>query len=169
MGKCREFLRENSTPLWLSLFWLFGLILGVQTAHVAGQAFLSLMRLGVTGKVSIVSLISCNILPFLLIALAIGASKLWLVCTLFMGEAFRLSFLAFALFRCFGSAGWLVHLLFRFSGLLLVPLYWWFTVSSCKGDSHSNGSLLLCIVMVVLICCLDYFVICPLLGAIIDV
>lgn len=169
MGKSRFYSDYDPSTFLLAFFWFAGLILGAWMAQYADESLLSLMRLAVCGRVSIVGLLICSILPFLFIALAIYTSGPKLVFPLCFFHAFSFTYTAFCVFRCFGSAGWLVHLLFRFSAICLLPFYWWFAYRQCRERGECLRNFMLCCTASVFVCGLDYFVICPLLGSLIDV
>lgn len=128
------------------------------------------MMLGsVSGAVSIVSLLSVTVLPFLLSASAVFSSCRWLLLPIAFFRAFLLSYVGMGIYGCFGSAGWLFRLLLCFSELFSTPLLYWFWLRCCdpdRGRIAPQGALTgaLCL----LIGSVDYCLISPQLRSLIN-
>ena len=161
-----DFLR-NSGQVSLAFSWLLGLVLGAFVPLYATESVLSLMRCALYAPVSIVSLLSAALLPFLCSAIAISASApAILLCICFL-KAFSFSAVSAFVFYTFGSAGWLVRCLFLFSDIATAPLFF----SFCRRHMITPPSLSLTDISVCVLagvfCFIDWAYISPLLSELI--
>lgn len=160
------FLR-NFGQVSLAFFWLLGLVLGAFVPLFAGESILSLMRSAASTPVSIVSLLSTALLPFLCSAIAISASApALLLCICFL-KAFCFSAVSVLVFYAFGSAGWLVRCLILFSDIATVPLFFNFCRRHITGESNLSLTDVLTCALAVIFCFLDWAYISPLLSELI--
>ena len=104
--------------LFLAFCWIAGLVSGASACLAAGDSLNSLMRGAAARPVSIVSLLSVTMFPFLLSALAVYISEPWLLLIVSFGDAFVLSFVSL-LASPLMYLSWLRHLTGRrrFDGL----------------------------------------------------
>lgn len=120
------------TPV-LALSWSLGLFAGVFFGIQAGPSVLSLMRAASVSRVSIVGLLICNVLPFLISAFAVSLQRSLLLPVIAFLKAFSFGFCAMAIVRAFGTAGWLVGGLLLFSDCLSLPALCWFWLRQADG------------------------------------
>lgn len=153
----------------LACAWILGLISGVFFSLYAGGALLSSMRAAVLSRVSIVPLLSAMTLPLLFSAFAVYISQPRLLIPIAFCKAFLFSYLSLALFAAFGSAGWLIHLLFMFGDILMLPVLWSFWLRSLSGG---RSSALRCtvpvLIIAVIIGCTEYRFISPFLAKVLS-
>lgn len=122
------------------------------------------MRAAANGRVSITGLLSAFLLPLLFSAFAVYISQPWLLVPVAFGKAFSFSYLAFGVTLAFGSAGWLVRSLLMFSDCLTLPLLWWFWLCCIRAsDRDALRSFLVTCTAALMIGCLDYGAVSPLL------
>ncbi len=145
----------------LGAFWVLGMLIPVCIFSQIDVSFSSLMRQAVVGQVSIVSLLTSILLPYLLSAFAVYISKPLLLLPIAFIRGFSLVFVLMAVSEAFGCAGWLIRGLFLFSDLAFMPFLYLFWHRSISGTSKDRGWL--CCGAAVLIGCLDYHYISPFL------
>lgn len=129
-----RFLHRNLPTVWrkyattfLACFWCSGLICGMVLYFSAGDITVSLMRMAVSGRASIVDLLMSVLLPFLISALAVYIFKPGLLAVLAFFKALLFAFFSMGTVEAFGSAGWLIRLLLMFSDIcmtVILYLYW---------------------------------------------
>lgn len=149
--------------LILAVFWISGLTGGILTGLMSGTFLTSMMRSTLAGAVSIVSLMSTALLPFLLSAFAVFFSCRWLVYPIALLRAFLYGFSGQGITACFGSAGWLFRLLLCFTQLCCAPVFYWYCMQCLRpcGEGHGLRTVsVLCLVL--LIGSIDYCLISPL-------
>ena len=108
--------RQKWCILALSVLLCAGV--GVSLSKLAGEPYLLLMRMAVSRPVSIVGTVVC-LAPYLVCVLF--HFKPWLVCII---SSFRIALFTvaiWAIYKAFGSAGWLVGLLMHFPDICLIP------------------------------------------------
>lgn len=154
--------------LVLSLFWISGLLLGMTFSVFAGFSS-ELALTALEGSLSVFSFFFSILLPVLLTFLAVYVSKPYLLYALIFSKAFIFAFVCTGLLSVFGSAAWLIHSLFMFSDLVVLPFLWWIWLQSFAQE---RGCVLrLCAaaaVVVFLIGLFDYAFIAPFLADLIS-
>ena len=148
--------------IWiLALFWIFGLVLHPASGITADLSFFLMLR---RSSVSIVSLLSVLMLPFLLSSFAFSVKAPWLVCLIAMFKGFCLGYNQQLMINCFGSASWLIYFLYLFSDVLTMPVLWYFWSSCLKGSGFSMKNLLKSLVWVFVFTLVDTYFIGPYLS-----
>ncbi len=169
-----RFLLRNSAPnsrkyhiLFLAFIWCLGLWCGIGSCFYAGEPIISLMRMAAGRPVSIVSLLSIALLPFLFSFIFVYLRSWHLLSALCYFKAVLFGFVSAGVYMAFGEAGWLVWLMMMFSDLLcLIPL-WWYWIS-CTGNLFRPTPYFgVCLAAVALIIALDYQFIAPCLVRVI--
>ena len=171
-----RFFRHNFFGRWcrssrwlLACVWCCGLALGIYVFWNAGDSSASLMRMAANSPVSIVSLLSVLIFPFLASAAAVLLYKPWLLLAAAFVKAYALAFLSLAVICAFSSAGWLVRLLLMFSQFLSVPLLCWFWIHYISGRIRPAPAVLfLMAALIMLIGSVDYCIVSPFLAGLIE-
>lgn len=129
-------LQRKAGTVCLALFWSAGLFAGFIFYRNTGNSSVSLMCGALNCAVSIVSLLSVILLPFLLSAFAVYFSRPYLLLVIAFVKAFSLAFVSAGLNTAFGAAGWLAQLLLMFSDCCTVPILWLYWLrygeKSCK-------------------------------------
>ena len=162
-----EFRKRNI--FFLAFVWLSGLVSGVGFSNLAGDSFLSMMRGAAVSSVSIVSLLSISLLPFLISAFSVYMHSFGLLAGLCFIKGCLFAFISMGVFTAFGSGGWLIRILMMFSDLCcLLPLWLcWLRIlsGSFQGSFRPvvRGGL-----MAVGIVCFDYLYVLPFLAKLVE-
>lgn len=157
---------------WISLGFSLavGVLIGLILAKLLGSQYFLLMRTAVCGRVSIVSLFAVNLLPFLISAFAVYFSKPQIVFCVCFIKSILMGAAVLAMLRIFGSAAWLVFLLFQFSSLCLFPVLCWFSIRHWAGNRDTlKKDFTICACTAVLILVFDYCLISPFLAGILEI
>lgn len=153
----------------LALCWCLGLLLGILAAS-ASDDLVSMMRRSLSCPVSIPGLLAATVLPFLLSAYAVSLSEPWLLLPICMVKAFGFGFCAFGVSLAFGSAGWLVRLLFLFSDVCVIPVLFFYWLRHIRGDAaRSYRDLVCCLIAAVAIGAMDLYFVSPFLVKLIEI
>ena len=148
--------------IFIILSWLLGLCLGYYFGVKTPLSVISLMRMSVSQRVSIVWLFFVLLIPLFLSFLALRFSLPQLFIPLAFFKAYSLSYCIFCVTYFFGSAGWLVRLLCFFSDsccVVILILFWLsHTVWRKRKCLYNLG---LCAAATILIGCIDYFIVSP--------
>lgn len=148
--------------------WLLGMLFGLYAAFSASDFLVPMMRGVVAHPVSFVGLLSATLLPLLFSAFAVSLSEPWLLLLISTVKAFSFSFCACGICLAFGQSSWLVRFLFLFSDHCTLPVlmfYWLRHIDGAKNQSIRESCVFLCIV--ILIGCIDYWLIAPFLVSLI--
>lgn len=146
-----------------------GLLCGISVFYSVGDSFFALMRIAGTRHVSIVSLLSVVILPFLLSAFVVYFSKFALLLPVCFFKAFVFSGISFIIVRAYGPAGWLFRYLFLFSDCMVMPILYWFWLRYVDGKHRFCGWEAAALVAIgLLIGSVDYRIISPMLARLIE-
>lgn len=162
-------LRCKESIFHLACAWILGLVSGTLFSFFTGNHLVSLMRAAVFSRVSIVGLLSALTLPVLFSAFAVYILQPWLLIPIAFFKAFLFSYLSFGLLAAFGSAGWLIHLLFMFGDILMLPLLWSYWLKSLS-DTRSNTVYCTIPILIIgsIIGCAEYRFISPFLANLIS-
>ncbi len=151
--------------IFLAFLWVIGLTLGIRFASFAGDSLLSLMRGSAFGAVSIVNLLAVTLLPFLFSAFAVYIRSACFLAVLCFIKSFSFGFVSTGLVMAWGSAGWLIRLLFMFSDLIcLVPLWWCWIRFPWDLPTSGFRPVIVSAGVAAGIVCLDYLCISPFLA-----
>ena len=101
--------------------------LGAGLCMAAGDSYLLLMRMATSRCVSIVGLVVC-VAPYLVFVLF--HSKPWLVYFVCGLRIFLVSAAILAIYKSFGTAGWLISFLMHFPDICLIPMMIWLFMRS---------------------------------------
>lgn len=151
----------------LALYWCAGLIFGGIGFRCTGNSFLSLMRMVPGGPVSIVSLLTSLLLPFLFSAFAVSCSMPRLLYGVCFFRAFLFSFVSCGTAAAFGSAGWLVWLIFMLPDVVCAAVLYLYCLRHISGHRRFSGlEAGVCMMTAAMLGSLDYFYISPFLAGI---
>lgn len=165
----RQPLRCKVRKYLLFLSWCIGLLLGVSAAANAGSNLPTMIRSATLCPVSIPGLLASTVFPFLCSAYAVSFSEPWLLLPISTLKAFSFSFCAFGVNLAFGSAGWLVRLLFLFSDACVIPLLFFYWLRHFDNTpAHPDKELLGCIIAAIAIGAADYCLVSPFLVELIN-
>ena len=115
----------------LALYILLCSGLGALLCVLAGDSYLLLMRMAASRCVSIVGLVVC-FAPYLVFIFI--HSKPWLVLLLCGLRLIFVSAAILAIYKSFGTAGWLVSLLMHSPDICLIPMMIWLYIRSNRVD-----------------------------------
>ena len=156
-----DFQLDHRRIYWLPLAFFFqlGLICGGYLFLCTEDSFLSVTRLALGSRVTVVGLAGVLLLPFLLSAFAVSLRHIWLLYPVAFWKALCFSFVSLCILVAFGSGGWLALPLILFSDLLSFPALWLFWLRGLRGDGRLGvGSM---VVWLGAVGCLDYCIISP--------
>ena len=162
------FNRKN-TNFNLASFWVIGLILGTWLFCTSDNPAAASVRSAASGSVSLVNLLLCVWLPFVLSALAIRIHAPFILSMICLFKAASLIFVSCAVFAAFGQSAWLVHVLLLFSDLLgsVVLIFFWLRFGA---GLRTLSPAVVCgyAFILFLIVCTDYHFIFPLLQRVVS-
>ncbi len=145
-----------------SLVWLAGLIAGALAATHSSTIHNSWTQSLVESRLSVVGFLASLIFPFLLSAIFFRMSLFGLAIPLIFGKAFSYSWCVCVLRICFADAGWLLSNLLVFSDSIVTVLLLWYCFRRLsQNDNRRQVDLLLCVVITLVIGCIDCCVISP--------
>lgn len=146
----------------LACSFLLGLLSGGCIFTLTSDSFSSLMRGAAFGSMSIISLLSVLLLPFLFSAFAVYVRQSWLLMPISFLKAFFFSFLYVGLSCTFGGAGWLVRTMLMFSDILTLPVLWWFWLKLLQWEGQGfYRQFLLPMAVEIAIACFDFSMVSP--------
>ncbi len=140
---------------------------GILFVTVAGNPYMTLMRLVVSRRVSIVGSAVAILVPYLVSFLVVYSSKTRWAFVLFGLRIFTFTAIGRGMQTAFGSACWLIRFFAQFPDLCLIPLTVFFMLSAVNKD-RSRRHLMLCLCITALVCILNYCIISPFLANLIE-
>ena len=161
--KSRLFL--SGQPLFLTV-WVAGAFLGAFTAAAASTSYFLMMRIAPGSNVSIVGLAVTVLLPFLLSAFAVSKDKCYWIYPICFIKIFLFCFCGYGIHAAFGSAGWLVQILFQFSDLCTMPVLCWFLIRHLNNSRNRKRDFYICLGIYAVVCWLDIAFVSPFLAKI---
>lgn len=151
------------------LCWCFGLLAGTLIAAGADQAVLSMTRLALYGRVSVVSLLMAALLPFMITACAVLIHSFRILYFCGFLQALSVSCCGFLVYRAMGTAGWLIQPMFQFTECVMSVVYCWFCLRCCIGEVRSiKRELLFIAVIAAAVVVMDLFAVSRFLAALLD-
>lgn len=148
--------------------WCAGLISGTLFAVGADSSLLSLMRLALSCRVSIVLLFLAALFPFLITAYAVCINRFSLLFAAAFVKALAFSYCGALVYRAVGDAGWLLQPMFQFTDTVVCVAYCWFCLRVCMHPVHSvRGELMICVTMAAIAVITDFILVSPFLGTLI--
>ena len=157
-----SFFRRKSPQVILSLLWIAGLISGSVVCLLGEQVIVPDSFPALFGDLNFGGLFSVRMLPFLLTALSILLSRVWLLIPVIFSKAFLFSFVAISFMKSFGVSGGIITAFCLFSDFLTLPflLFFWQRSICCENFSFfRTGCLLASVVFVV--CFFDFHYLVP--------
>lgn len=153
----------------LILIWFLGFFAGIWIAAQTSTTTSSLMRSVVNDRSSIVGLLTVLTVPFLVSAVLFKLSLPLLGLFIVFIKSLLFSCCSYGLVLAFGDAGWLVRWLLLFSDSSVIVLLLWFWIRNIAGQgSNFKTDLLFCILITVLIGCVDYYIISPFVAVLLS-
>lgn len=164
---CIPVLNRYFATIFLAFCWCAGLLGGCILSRQTDQIHFSLMREAVNRSVSIVGLFAV-LLPFLISAIAVYFTQVWLIFPVSFLKAFSFAYVAASVTQAFGTCGWLIRLLLLFTDVCTVPILFWCWLRFLNGSLNKRSAeMMLCAAICIAICGFDYFVISPFLNGLI--
>ncbi len=158
----------NRSAFLLAFSWVGGLLVGVFAACSADEFLFPLMRTAVFSGVSIVSVLTAHLLPFLLSAFTVFFSGRALVCPIVFCKGFCFAFVSVGILASFGCAGWLFRLLLCFADLLTMPLLYRYWHRCLDGEGRLLSDFLVTGSVCLLFGSIEYRLILPFLADLIN-
>lgn len=154
----------------LVLSWCLGLLLGALAATAASNVLIPLMRRALHLPASLPGLLISIVLPFLLSAYAVSLSEPWLLLPISALKAFGFAFCSFGVTLTYGTAGWLVRLLFLFSDVCVIPILFFYWLRHIPDASRKSGRELAgCLLLASFVGVIDLYLISPFLAKLIEI
>ena len=156
-------LRNYAVPI-LASCWMMGLTFGVVVARSVSVEFYS--HAATAPNASLFSELIVVMFPIIVSILIMYTGLSWLIPVIAFLKAFCFAYVSQVLVRGFGSASWLMQLLWMFSDCASAPFLWWFWCRSLKSTKFtltSSSSAMLIAALVIII--LDYRFISPILSS----
>ena len=160
-------IKRSQAAIGLALFFLLGLLLGVWFSLCASDALVSPMRAVVSGRVSIIGLLSSLALPLLFSAFAVYIGRPLLLIPIAFCKAFSFSFLGCGLLTAWNSAGWLITCLTLFPTGCSLPVLCRYWLGQIFRPGFRLPPLLLSLAALAVIGIANYYLILPFLAVII--
>lgn len=155
------------TSVFLALFWVLGFVCGMLLSLHA--SFASLMPVIFMNHLSIVDILLSSLTPLFFFAFAVYISNLRLLYVFSFIRALAVSFVFCLIFSRFGEAGWLLGFLYCFRSLMLLPVFFWYTLHSVSSEFRfSRSAFLLTLAVCVIVTAMDFAYILPLAGGMFD-
>lgn len=146
----------------LACSFLLGLVFGGCISCLTSDSFLTLMRAADFHCMSIVSLLSVLLLPYLFSAFAVYIHQSWLLIPISFLKAFFFAYLYVGLTLSFGSAGWLTRNLLMFSDIFTLPVLWWLWLNLDSGKNTSFPRIITASVSAAsAVGCFDFLIVAP--------
>lgn len=155
--------------LLLAFVWFLGLESGKFYAGQASNTYLLLMRAAALCRPSIIGLAVSVLVPLLITIGSVYFSRPSVIYVLAFLWAALFGYSSACLRLVFGSADWLIRILFLFSHCFSAPLLCWLMIRNIYGIRPSFLKESLIVILIALtIGSVDYFVISPFLAALIS-
>ena len=145
----------------LAFFLFTGLLMGSRLSEALDPSILPMMRASAMQSVSIVSMLSVLLLPFLLSAFFHSTCTAWLIIPICFLKGLCFGFCQTLICSSFAGAGWLVYFLLMFSDILTLPVLIFFWISCLDRAGHTLKRLLFCVAAVLFIVTVDCQFITP--------
>lgn len=158
-------LDPRKVRLWfLALAFAAGLAAGVVLCTSANAVSYSWMRSAADSPVSIVKLLGVILLPFLFSAAAVYLDRSWFLIPIAFCKALSFSYVACAISRAYGGAGWLMQPLLMFADAAFLPVLVFFWIGyGFGGRKMSCRTVFLFFCIAVAVGYFDHCLISPIL------
>ncbi len=164
-----SYVNRKNANFNLASFWVTGLILGTWLFCTSDNPATASVRSAASGSVSLLNLLLCVWMPFLLSALAIRIHAPFILGIICLCKAASLIFVSCAVFAAFGQSAWLVHALLLFSDLLGSVVLIFFLLRFGSGLRNLSPAAVCGYAFILfLIVCADYRFIFPLLQRVVS-
>lgn len=152
----------------LAFLWLLGLVLGAYLGMKCPVSYLHTLYFAAASPPTIFGLFISTFLPFVFCMYGSYRKKKWLIYISCFYKVFTFSFCSAALSVAFGSAGWLIRFLFRFTDFMTLGVLCWFCIRSMMGILREQDYII-CVAICVPFGIFDYCIVSPFLAMLIDI
>lgn len=157
-----HYFRTTESRKFLFYFtWVSGILTGSILSVFLLPHLSSWMRSSPAAPVSIVGYMVVTLFPFLLSYIFHRLNKPFYILPIIYFKAFLYSFLYSLVFLSYGSAGWLVVILFYLPDIVLAILYSLFSAKTFLSNNISSLFLRSCVIAAVVICLINCCLIVP--------
>lgn len=134
---CRFFRGDSilGSRMVLACSWVCGLVCGLSSAFFRQTSFISVMRGLSFRTVSIVGVICVFLLPFLISAIAVSISKLWLIYPVCFCKAYLFMWVSWGILMAYPENAWGIRLVIMFADCCLTPLLYGFWLLSLDSEA----------------------------------
>lgn len=161
------FSRKMDT-LVLAFFSVSGILLGVSISYSSDLILFSMMHRMLTSPVTIVGLVSVNLLPFLITAIAICLSKPYLIFLLAFFKCFLYAFVRCGISIYFFQAGWLIGALLLSDSIVIALLHWYWIRHLHAFRKNAIKDMAFCLLVALATCLIDNLWVSPFLITLIS-
>jgi len=155
-----QFDRPTVDAIIFCVACFLGFVFGA--VYISQYSYSSLMRLPEYPQMSIVTGVVISALPFLVFYICLRYSAVFMIPPIAFLRAFVFMYCYGGLSLAYGDAGWLVRYLLLFSDYFTVPLLIWYTVKRLRQNrSKKDPYIRICLLSIVVVRCIDSFVISP--------
>ncbi len=148
--------------LFLSAFWISGLLLGCYLAMLLPKESISFVRQISIQQQSIIGLFFSLNIPLLLSFFAFKLRLQFLILPIAFVKAVCFSFCALCLVFTFGDAGWLLYRFYIFSDSCAVIVLLWFWIRYFREDPvNLDKCFYFCLAAISAIWIVDYVLVSP--------
>lgn len=153
--------------IFLSFSWLLGLLCGLFYWFHSFQVQKHLFLSAYYADASILDIFLISILPVLVSVLFVYVNAPVLLIPLAFIKAFSFSACSIGFLWAFGTAGWLLRLLFMFSDCILVLVLLWFWIRHISGDRMLlRKDTFTCVKIMLMVGIFDFLFIVPIIQTV---
>ena len=145
-----------------------GFVSGVVISLRLPESYVALIQSAAGKQATCFGLILTGFLPFVAAYFSVYFSKYGLLYPIGFLKTFSFSLCAMCIYRCFGSAGFLVRGLFQFTDILLLPVLYWYSLRHLTGVITKKDSFL-CFFLFLGASYLEYRFVSPFLAMLIEI
>lgn len=155
----------NYRVVILAIFWLLGIALGYMFATFVAQNAQFIFRSYIENQTSVLRLWVVHFFPFICAVFAHRFSLFYIFYLLNFVKAVSYSFCNFCVIFAFGSAGWLVRILFLFTDAFSSLLLFYFSLGCLCNRSIRKTEYLIIFFSVAVVCIIDGLTVSPFLSS----
>ena len=148
----------------VAICWISSLLIGSLVAAVFAVDSVSVRKLLVNSKTSILWLTISVLLPFLLSALSVCLGRGTALPWILFANGFVFAYVSHCVFTMAGNAGWLLQPMLLFTQYCMAPFFCWFVIRHYEGNAGAiHRDLWVCAIAAILFSAADCYFISPFL------
>lgn len=161
--KFLDSIKKNPTYSRLAAAWIAGLFFGAFLNHQANGFSLNLFHRAFDTTPSVAGFFLVGLLPVIFSAICIRLFGSRFLTEVVFLKGLLFSYVAFGICALYGTASWLILLLFGFSDIFSLPILWmfWLRCKPCFDGYAFRRALIMALLPNSLLLILDYCFISP--------